>query len=76
MSPIRLTVGGNISPTEWRFVGLTGSGPQVNCIGSGTGAADAAFPNSNAVGGTVTINTQSPLGAISGTASWSGTRTK
>jgi len=76
MNPIRLTVGGNISGAEWRFVGLTGSGPQVNVIGNGTGTADAAFPNSSAVSGTVTINTQSPLGATSGTGTWSGSRTK
>ncbi len=76
LNSIRLTVGGNINGTEWRFVGLTGSGSQVNCIGSGTGTADASFPNSSSVSGTVTINTQSPLGATSGTGSWSGTRTK
>ncbi len=76
MNPIRLTVGGSISGSNWRFVGMTGSGPQVNCIGSGTGTADVAFPDGNAVSGTVTINTQSPLGATSGTASWSGARTK
>lgn len=76
MDPIRLTVGGNISGAEWRFVGLTGSGPQVNVIGDGTGTADSSFPGSNSVSGTVTINTQSPLGATSGTGSWSGTRTK
>ena len=76
MNPIRLTIGGSISGANWRFVGMTGSGPQVNCIGSGTGTADVAFPDGNAVSGTVTINTQSPLGATSGTASWSGARTK
>jgi len=76
MDPIRLTIGGSISGTNWRFVGLTGSGPQVNVIGSGTGTSDAAFPDSNSVSGTVTINTQSPLGATSGTGSWSGQRTK
>lgn len=76
MNPIRLTIGGSISGTNWRFVGLTGSGPQVNVIGSGTGTSDAAFPDSNSVSGTVTINTQSPLGATSGTDSWSGSRTK
>ncbi len=76
MDPIRLTIGGSISGTNWRFVGLTGSGPQVNVIGSGTGTSDAAFPDSNSVSGTVTINTQSPLGATSGTGSWSGSRTK
>lgn len=74
MDPIRITVGGNISGTEWRFVGMTGSGPQVNIIGNGTGTVDAVFPNSNSVSGTVTINTQSPLGATSGTGSWSGSR--
>ncbi len=76
MDPIRITVGGNISGAEWRFVGMTGSGPQVNVIGNGTGTADATFPNSSSVSGTVTINTQSPLGATSGTGSWSGSRTK
>ena len=74
MSAIRLTVGGNISGSEWSFVGLTGSGPQVNCIGYGGGTADASFPNSSTVSGTVTINTQSPLGSTGGTASWNGTR--
>jgi len=74
MDPIRLTVGGSINGTEWRFVGLTGTGPQVNCIGNGTGTADASFPNSGSVSGTVTINTQSPLGSTYGTANWSGTR--
>ena len=74
MNPIRLTIGGSISGANWRFVGLTGSGPQVNVIGNGTGTSDAAFPNSNSVSGTVTINTQSPLGATSGTGSWSGSR--
>jgi len=76
LNPIRLTVGGNISGTEWSFVGLTGSGPQVNCIGNGTGTADASFPNSSTVSGSVTINTQGPEGATSGTGSWNGTRTK
>ncbi|MBA7623819.1 hypothetical protein ES703_31218 [subsurface metagenome] len=76
MNSIRLTVGGSISGANWRFVGLTGSGPQVNCIGNGVGTADAAFPSGNSVSGTVTINTQSPLGATSGTGSWSGSRTK
>ena len=76
MNPIRITVGGNISGTEWRFVGMTGGGSQVNVIGNGTGTADAAFPNSNSVSGTVTINTQSPLGSTSGTGSWSGSRVK
>lgn len=76
MDPIRITVGGNISGAIWTFAGMTGSGPQVNVIGSGTGNADAAFPDSNSVSGTVTINTQSPLGATSGTGSWSGSRTK
>ena len=74
MNPIRLTVGGSISGANWRFVGLTGSGPQVNVIGNGTGNADVAFPDSNSVTGTVTINTQSPLGATSGTGTWSGQR--
>jgi len=74
MNPIRITVGGNISGTEWRFVGMTGGGSQVNIIGNGTGTADAAFPNSNSVSGTVTINTQSPMGSTSGTGSWSGSR--
>jgi len=74
MTPIRLTIGGSISGAEWRFVGLTGSGPQVNVIGNGTGTSDAAFPDGNSVSGTVTINTQSPLGATSGTGSWSGSR--
>jgi len=74
MDPIRITVGGNISGANWRFVGMTGSGPQVNVIGNGTGTADTAFPNSNSVSGTLTINTQSPLGATSGTGSWSGSR--
>ena len=76
LDPIRITVGGSISGANWRFVGMTGSGPQVNCIGNGTGTADAAFPNSSSVSGTVTINTQSPLGATSGAGTWSGTRTK
>ena len=76
LSPIRLTVGGNISGSEWSFVGLTGSGPQVNCIGHGGGTADASFPNSSAVSGTVTINTQSPLGTTNGTATWNGSRVK
>jgi hypothetical protein len=76
MSAIRLSVGGNISGDEWSFAGMTGSGPQVNCIGNGGGTADAAFPNSTEVSGTVTINTQSPLGATSGTAYWNGARTK
>jgi len=76
MNAIRITVGGNISGAEWRFVGMTGSGPQVNVIGNGTGTADSTFPNSSSVSGTVTINTQSPLGATSGTGSWSGSRTK
>jgi hypothetical protein len=75
MDPIRITVGGNISGANWRFAGMTGSGPQVNVIGNGTGNADTAFPDSNSVTGTVTINTQSPLGATSGTGSWSGQRT-
>jgi len=76
MNPIRLTVGGSINGANWRFVGLTGNGSQVNCIGNGTGTADAAFPGGNSVSGTVTINTQSPLGATSSTGSWSGSRTK
>ena len=76
MNPIRLTIGGSISGANWRFVGLTGSGPQVNVIGNGTGTSDVAFPDGNSVSGTVTINTQSPLGATSGTGSWSGSRTK
>jgi hypothetical protein len=76
MNPIRLSVGGNISGSEWSFAGMTGSGPQVNCIGNGGGSADAAFPNSTEVSGTVTINTQSPLGATSGTGYWNGARTK
>lgn len=76
MNPIRITVGGSISGANWRFVGMTGTGPQVNVIGNGTGTGDSAFPNSSAVSGTVTINTQSPLGATSGTGYWSGTRTK
>ncbi len=76
LDPIRLTVGGNISGTEWRFVGLTGSGPQVNCIGNGTGTADESFPASTTVSGYVTINTQSPLGTTSATGTWNGTRTK
>ena len=74
MNPIRLSVGGNISGSEWSFAGMTGSGPQVNCIGNGGGSADASFPNSTEVSGTVTINTQSPLGSTGGTASWNGTR--
>lgn len=74
MNPIRITVGGNISGTEWRFVGTTGSGPQVNVIGNGIGTADTAFPNSSSFSGTVTINTQSPLGATSGPGTWSGFR--
>ena len=74
MNPIRITVGGNISGANWTFAGMTGSGPQVNVIGNGTGSADAAFPDSNSVSGTVTINTQSPQGATSGTGSWSGSR--
>ena len=74
LDPIRITVGGNISGANWRFVGMTGSGPQVNVIGNGTGTSDAAFPDSNSVTGTVTINTQSPLGATSGTGTWSGSR--
>jgi len=74
LSPIRLTVGGNISGSEWSFVGMTGSGPSVNCIGHGVGTADGAFPNSSTVSGTVTINTQSPQGSTSGTATWNGTR--
>jgi hypothetical protein len=76
LDPIRLTVGGSISGDNWRFVDLTGSGPQVTVIGDGSGTADSSFPNSNSVSGTVTINTQSPLGATSSTGSWSGTRTK
>jgi hypothetical protein len=76
MNPIRITVGGNISGSEWRFVGMTGSASQVNVIGNGTGTADASFPNSNSVSGSVTINTQSPLGSTSGTGTWSGARTK
>ncbi len=74
MDPIRITVGGSISGANWRFSGMTGSGPQVNVIGNGTGTSDVAFPDGNSVSGTVTINTQSPLGATSGTASWSGQR--
>ncbi len=74
MNPIRITVGGNISGSNWRFAGMTGSGPQVNVIGNGTGNADSAFPTSNTVSGTVTINTQSPQGATSGTGTWSGSR--
>ena len=74
MDPIRITVGGSISGANWSFVGMTGSGPQVNVIGSGTGNADVAFPDSNSVSGTVTINTQSPLGSTSGTGTWSGQR--
>jgi hypothetical protein len=76
MDPIRITVGGSISGANWRFVGMTGSGPQVNVVGNGTGNADSTFPDSISVTGTVTINTQSPLGATSGTGSWSGQRTK
>jgi hypothetical protein len=74
MNPIRITVGGSISGANWRFVGMTGSGPQVNVIGNGTGTSDVAFPDGNSVSGTVTINTQSPQGATSGTGSWSGSR--
>jgi hypothetical protein len=76
MNPIRLSVGGNINGDEWSFAGMTGSGPQVNCIGNGGGSADASFPNSTEVSGTVTINTQSPLGSTSGTGYWNGARTK
>ena len=76
MEPIRLQVGGNISGSNWRFVGLTGSGPGVNVMGYGDGTADAAFPNSTSVSGTVTINTQGPGGTTYGTGSWSGTRTQ
>lgn len=76
MERIRLQVGGNISGSSWSFVTLTGSGPGVNVIGYGGGTADAAFPSSWTVSGTVTINTQGPGGTTSGTASWTGTRTK
>lgn len=76
MNRIPLTVGGNISGSNWTFVGLTGSGPGVNVIGYGDGTADAAFPNSTSVSGTVTINTQGPGGTTSGTGYWSGTRTQ
>jgi hypothetical protein len=76
MNPIRITVGGNISGAEWSFVGMTGNGPQVNIIGNGIGTADSAFPNSNSVSGTVTINTQSPQGSTSGTGTWNGSRVK
>jgi hypothetical protein len=76
MSAIRITVGGDISGANWTFVGMTGGGGNVNVIGNGTGTADANFPSSSAVSGTVTINTQSPLGSTSGTGTWSGARTK
>jgi hypothetical protein len=76
MSAIRISVEGEISGANWRFVGMTGSGPQVNVIGNGTGTADANFPNSSSVSGSVTINTQSPLGSTSGTGTWSGARTR
>jgi hypothetical protein len=76
VNDIRITVGGNISGANWRFVGMTGGGGNVNVIGNGTGTADTAFPNSSSVAGTVTINTQSPMGSTSGTGTWNGTRIK
>jgi len=75
---IHLTVGGNISGTNWDFVGLTGSGCNVNISGRGTGTTSVAF-NKTSVGavvnGSLSLNFQ---GAVNQTiaGNWQGVRTK
>ena len=47
----------------------------ISTVGTGTGNANAAYPQADQATGTVTLNNQSPIGPSSGTASWSACRT-
>ena len=46
----------------------------TSTVGTGTGTADAAYPNATQASGTVTLNTTSPIGPSSGTGNWSAIR--
>lgn len=46
----------------------------TSTIGNGTGVADAAYPDAMTAGGTVTLNTMSPIRPSSGTGDWSARR--
>ena len=76
----RLPVGGNIFHSSqgdsWQFVNFGNAGGGYQTLGCGEGTANGSFPNANAVSGTVTFTTQSPLGTVTGTVKWSGKRVK
>jgi hypothetical protein len=76
----KLTLGGNIfrnSPGDtWRFVGLAGSGGGYQTMGTGDGTANGNFPNATTVTGKWNITTQSPLGTVGSSGTWSGKRVK
>ena len=74
----RLTIGGTVSHAgqndNWTFVGITGAGCGMQTLGSGGGTANGAFPAATAVGGTLTVTTQSPLGTSHLSGNWTGHR--
>lgn len=74
----RLSIGGNVfhngANDTWQFVGMSGSGCGMQTMGSGGGTANGAYPNATAVGGTVTLTTQSSLPTATGTFNWTGSR--
>ena len=46
----------------------------ITTVGTGTGSANASYPQANQALGTVTLNNQSPIGPSSGTANWAACR--
>jgi hypothetical protein len=76
MDPIHLRVDGTINGATWTFATLTGSGPNVNITGNGSGTADAPYPDGSYVSGSLQITIQRPEGSTTGYDYWNGRRTK
>lgn len=73
----KISIGGSVSHNgtydNWTFSGVTGSGCGYNTVGNGGGTANGAYPAAGSVSGTLTLNTQSPLGTTSNSGNWTGT---
>ena len=74
----RITVGGTVSHAgtydSWSFSGMAGAGCGMQSQGRGSGNANGAFPDATNVNGSMTLTTTSPLGTVSPSGNWSGTR--
>lgn len=73
----RMSIGGSIAHSsqgdQWLFQGVTGAGCQMSTLGNGGGTSNGQYPAATAAGGTLTLNTQSPIGPASGNQKWAGT---